>query len=265
MPDFKFLAGNSTVRIAIVLLLILLSAGLASAQSRNSVSLEPIKQLRKGVDAWPLIAHAATPAEQSVNSILSRLNERMAKTLKDCDDNYRDWAKQVDQPLTGKNAIEDDWKRTITVTMTGPRFLSMVATDSFIFCGGAHPDRDTLAMVFDLTIGRPVNWMSLIAKSADTSTYTDSSSDGTTVGALIVPALRAMTLARADEDCKDAFRDPQPYQLWPDAKSGTLIAEPFDLPHVVAVCADDLQLTPDQARKLGFDEILLSAIAQAHR
>jgi hypothetical protein len=205
-----FLAGNSTVRVGIVLLLVLLSASLAPAQSRNSVSLEPIKQLRKGVDAWPLIVHASTPAEQSVNAILNRLNARMAKALKDCDGNYRDWAKQVDQPLTGKNVAEDDWERTITVTMTGPRFLSMVAIDSFVFCGGAHPDNDTLAMVFDLTTGRPVDWMKLIAKSANARAYSDSNSDGTTVGALIVPALRAMTLTHTNEDCKDAFRNPQP-------------------------------------------------------
>lgn len=257
------------MRIATILLLILLSASRAPAQSRNSVSLdfrlEPVKQLRKGVDAWPLIAHPSTPAEQSVNAILNRLNERMAKALRDCDGNYRDWAKQVDQPMTGNNAVEDDWNRTITVTMAGPRFLSMVATDSFVFCGGAHPDSDTLAMVFDLTTGRPVNWMNLIAKSANASVYSDSISDGSTVGALIVPALRDLTLAHADGDCKEAFQNPQAFQLWPDAKSGTLTAEPFDLPHVVAACAADLKLTPDQARKLGFDDTLLSAITEAHR
>lgn len=252
------------MRIATVLLLVLLSASLAPAQSRNSVSLEPISQLRKGVDAWPLIAHPSTPAEKSVNATLNRLNERMAKVLKDCDGNYRDWAKEVDQPLTGKNVVEGDWKRTITSTMAGPRFLSIVATDS-VFCGGAHPDNDTLAMVFDLTTGRPVNWMDLVAKSANASAFSDSNSDGTTVGALIVPALRDLSLTETVEDCKNAFRNSQPYQLWPDAKSGTLIAEPFDLPHVVAACADDLKLTPEQALKLGFSETLLSAISQAHR
>jgi hypothetical protein len=133
------------------------------------------------------------------------------------------------------------------------------------FAGGGHPNRDSLAMVFDLATGKPVNWMSLIGNSANASVYSDSNSDGTTVGALIVPALRMMTIAKADKECKDAFRNPQSYQLWPDAKSGTLTAEPFGLPHVVAACADDLALTPDEARKVGFDETLLSAIAQAHR
>jgi hypothetical protein len=256
---------------AIVLMLVLLSASLAAAQAQNSLSLEPGRALREGsdavVDAWPVIAHASTPAEQRVNAVLNRLNERMTKALRVCDARYRDWAKQVNQPLTGKNAVVNDWNRRIAVTMTGPRFLSLVAFD-FAFCGGPHPDAGTLAMVFDLTIGRPVNWMNFIAKSANAMAYSDSAMDGSTVGALNVPALRSMSLAKADKDCKDIFHDleaPQSYQLWPDAKSGTLTAEPFGLPHVAAGCADPLALTPDQAHKLGFDEAFLSAIVQAHR
>jgi hypothetical protein len=259
------------LKAAMALLLVLLSAILAAAQTQSSVSLAPGRALRGGsdavVDAWPLIAHASTAAEQRVNAILIRLNERMTKALKVCDASYRDWAKQVNQPLTAKSAVENDWNRRIAVTMTGPRFLSILAFD-FAFCGGPHPNVGTLAMVFDLTTGRPVNWMNFITKSANAIAYSDSAIDGSTVGALNVPALRPMSLAKADKDCKDIFHDleaPQSYQLWPDAKSGTLTAEPFSLPHVAAGCADPLALTPDQARKLGFDETLLSAIVQAHR
>lgn len=253
------------MKTANILFAFLVPGSLALAQAQFPVSLEPMTQLRKGVDAWPLISHPSTPGERQVNDALNRLNENMVRSLKECDANYRDWAKQVHQPLTGKNAVGQDWERTIAITMTGPRFLSIVAIDGFVFCGGAHPDRDTLAMVFDLTTGKPANWMNLIGKSANASAYSDTNSDGTTVGALIVHALRVMTQAKADKECKDAFRNPQSYQLWPDAKSGTLTAEPFGLPHVVAACADDITLTPDQARKVGFDETLLSAIAQAHQ
>jgi hypothetical protein len=76
------------VKIAIVRLLILLSASRAPAQSRTSVGLDPLKHLRKGVGAWPLIGHASTPAEQNVNATLNRLNERIAKTLTDCDGSF---------------------------------------------------------------------------------------------------------------------------------------------------------------------------------
>ncbi len=177
------------LRTAIIALLFIVSARLDLGQKDDFVSLAPSKQLRRGVDAWPLIVHASTPAEARVNALLNRLNEHMAGSLRDCDANYRGWAKQVGQPLTGKNAVEHDWERTIAVTMTGPRFLSIVAVDGYVFCGGAYPNRDTLAMVFDLTTGKPVNWMNLIGRSANASAYSDSNSDGTIVGALIVPAL----------------------------------------------------------------------------
>lgn len=248
----------------IVLVLLLSLCGIrAPAQSRNSVNFAPERHLRKGVDAWPLIVRASTPAEQKVNAILNQLNERMAKSLIDCDANYRNWAKLVDNPLTGSNGVDGDWERKIAVTMTGPRLVSLVAFDN-LFCGGAHPDSYTLPMVFDLTTGTQVNWINYIDKSADASTYSDTESDGAIVDALIVPALREMTIRRASGDCEHAFQKAQPYQLWPDAKSGTLVAEPFDLPHVVAACADALRLTLDQARKLGFDDRVLKAIAQAH-
>jgi hypothetical protein len=234
----------------------------ALGQTRGSVSLEPMKQLRKDVDAWPLIAHAFTPAEQRVNAFLNGLNERMMESLKDCDAGLRET--KIGQRLNGEDHPAQGWERTITVTMTGPRFLSMVTSGSF-FCGGPHPYEDRVAIVFDLTTGKPVNWMTFIARSANASAHSDKSLDGTAVEVLIVPALYAMTLAKADKNCQDAYENPQPYQLWPDAKSGTLTAEPFGLPLVLAGCVNDLALTPDQARRLGFDDTLLNAITQANR
>ena len=85
------------------------------------------------------------------------------------------------------------------------------------------------------------------------------------MGALILPALQAASLAAADADCKDAFQDPQPFLIWPDAKRGILVAQSFDLPHVVQACANEVDLTVDLARKMGFSESLLGAIIQAHR
>lgn len=250
-----------------VLCLSLTASAFAQSPSNStaSIKLAPVNQLRKGVDVWPLIQGDNGPVATRINATLTRLNNTMLDSLKQCDADYRDWAKQVNQPLTGENAVDKDWQRAVAVTMTGPGYLSLVATDNYVFCGGAHPNTDTFALVFDLSTGRPVNWMNLVAKSANASAFSDSITDGTKVGAMILPALRAITIAKADKDCKDVFDDSLSYQLWPDAKTGTLVAEPFDLPHAVAACADDLQLTLDQARKLGFSESLLSAIDQAHR
>jgi hypothetical protein len=239
----------------------------ASAGSQQTdggiIKLAPMKHLRKGVDAWPLIANPAGAAEQRVNATLTRLNERLGKALQDCDANVRESMKENGQPTRGKHPTVDDWSRTVEATMTGPRFLSLIATDE-TDCGGAHPDGDQMAMVFDMTTGAPVNWIKLLPKSSTPSALTDSVTDGSTMGALVQPALRKMLLSAADAECKDAFLDPQGFQLWPDAKHETLVALPFDLPHVVQACANEIDLTMDQARKMGFDETLLNAIHQAH-
>jgi hypothetical protein len=225
------------------------------------VQLQPTKQLRKGVDLWPLIANPSTREQQHINASLTKLNQVLTAAVSDCDADYRDWARDEHQSLKGKNG---DWERAVKVTMTGPRLLSIVATDDAA-CGGAHPNSDTMAMVFDLETGKPVNWMKQIAASAKAAPFSDSVVDGSNIGALIVPAIRDLSIAGADSDCKDIFDEKQSYQLWPDAKTGTLVAEPFDLPHAVAACAEDLALTLDQARKLGFNESILTAIETAHR
>lgn len=245
---------------ATVLLGGLAISGDAQTLAADNLRVERVKQLRKGVDAWPLIVSPGTPAAKRVNESLTRLNRRLVQSLHDCDVNYQSWLKVVN----GQNQISADWSRTIEVTMEGPRFLSMVASDE-TFCGGAHPNGGVMAMVFDMTSGAPVNWTKLVVKSVGASEYADTVSDGSTVGALVLPALQKMNIAAADADCKDAFQNPQSFVMWPDAKHETLVAQPFNLPRVVQACANKIDLTMDQARKLGFDESLLTAIGQAHR
>ena len=226
---------------------------------------EPVKQLRQGVDAWPSIVNPATPAELRVNAALTRLNQRLAQALRECDANANEQMKPIAAAAKGPDPASGDWSRTVKVTMQGPRFLSLVAIDSYVNCGGAHPDSDTMAMVFDMTAGTPVNWPAMVAKSAGASSFVDSVADGSKVGALVLPALAKIYATQAGADCKEAFQDPQSFLIWPDAKQGTLVVEAFDLPHVVQACATNLNLTIAQARELRFDESLLSAIEQAHR
>jgi hypothetical protein len=233
----------------------------------GNLGIEPVKEIRKGVDAWPLILNPDTPVAKRVNETLTRLNRSLAQALHDCDADYLRWQKLVGHLASGQDQMSTDWSRKIDVTMEGPRFLSLVASDE-IFCGGAHPDGGRMAMVFDMSTGAQVSWTELVAKSAGASPYTGTFWDGSTAGALVLPALQKMNVDSnvdsADADCKDAFQNPQPFLIWPDAKHETLVAQPFDLPHVVQACANEIALTMDQARKLGFDEVLLSAIQQAH-
>ena len=235
-----------------------------SAQSPKTAEfrVEPVKQLRKGVDAWPLIVLPSTPAAQKVNATLTRQNGLLIQSLNDCDRNLREWMKMSHFP-SGKNEVEKDWLRKVKVTMLDSHFLSLLATDE-VFCGGAHPDSDTSTMVFDMKTGLQVNWLTMVAGSAGASEFSDTISDGRTVSGLVLPALQKVNIAATDPDCKDAFRDRQSFLVWPDAKNGTLVALPFDLPHVVQACAREINLTMEQARKIGFDERLLSAIDLAH-
>ncbi|MGB8259044.1 MAG: hypothetical protein WCE75_01780 [Terracidiphilus sp.] len=246
---------------AVCLAMVFFSVSLRAQQ--GEIKLTPAAKIRKGVDAWPLIAGAEDAASKRVNATLTRLNLTMRQSLKDCDASLLDSFKEEGRKPAGKNPVENDWTRTIEVTMAGPRFLSLVATDE-ADCGGAHPNSDTIAMVFDMTTGTPVNWLALVAKGAGAKAFVDSVIDGTKVGALILPGLKKINLAAAEKDCREAFLDPQSFQLWPDAKKGALIAEAFDLPNVVAACANPFALTAEQARGLGFDAALLAAIDAAH-
>jgi hypothetical protein len=240
------------------------SSGVPPTTRAGTYQIQPVKELRKGVELWPLIVNPGNPAEQRVNATLTKLNNRLTQALKDCDARVLEQSKQMGDTAKSKDPTSDDWSREVQVTMQGPRFLSLLATDDS-FCGGAYPDSGQMALVFDMTTGAPVNWMALVAKSAGASTHTDTVMDGSTAGALILPALQKMNLAAAGPDCKDAFQDPQSFLLWPDAKSGTLVAMPFDLPHATQACASQINLTIGQARKLGFSESLLGAIEQANR
>jgi hypothetical protein len=248
------------------LFLFITSATTPVLAQASTLKVEPGKPLRKGVDAWPLIVNPANPAEQKVNATLTRLNLSLTKALTECDaaalaDMKQSHTPQKDWP----GALAEDWSRKVEVTMQGPQFFSLVATDEYVHCGGAHPNSDTMAMVFDMTTGTPVNWLALVSKSVGASVFADAVSDGSQIGALVLPALAQLNLDAASDDCKDAFQDPQSFQLWPDAKTGTLVAQAFDLPHAAADCAVQIPLTMEQARTLGFDENLLSSIDQAHR
>ncbi len=226
----------------------------------GAVRLDAVKQIRKSVDGWPLIEAPTSPATQRINATLTQLNLQLKDSIRTCDANYRAWADDARQVLRGKNSVSNDWIRTVSVTMTGPEFLSMVATDDYIFCGGAHPDNNTSAMVFDLRTGDAVDWIKLIAPSAGASVVSGSGAKG----AVVLAALRTMSVDAAEADCRGAFEDKQAYVLWPDTRQGSLMAMPVNLPHDVQACATELTVTLPQAKQMGFSEALLDAIERAN-
>lgn len=229
----------------------------------GTVDFSPIKQLRKGVDAWPLITSPINPATRRVNSALMLLNQKLASSLNQCDSDYLRWLNLVGGSADQQSG-SGDWLRIVEITMTGPRYVSLVATQE-VFCGGAHPDSNRISMVFDLASGNPVNWPVLLPKSAETSVYTDTDWEGTRIAAVISPRLLRVAADAATGDCKNVFQSHQSFLIWPDARHQEIVVFPFDLPHSVQACAEKIFLTLGQARKLGFAEDLLRAIRQAHR
>jgi hypothetical protein len=166
---------------------------------------------------------------------------------------------------------DSEWTRTIEVTMRGPRYLSLLATDNFS-CGGPHPDYSLVALVYDLATGAPVNWKRLLPAALAQDTRTDTAGDGTVLGEVVSPALltRVVEAARAepmsDPECPDALvESTRGFLLWPDAQAGGIVAQPVGLPHAVDACANPIVIATPEMRKLGIDAGLVDAIEQAHR
>ena len=243
-----------------ILLLVLLvqSVGIlgqveSAVRADDGWTLGPRKHLRSGVDLWPQITAPSNAATRKVNAVLRQMNHDVVEAVRQCDD---DWA--TFQKATGtkkRGAERGDWEQKIKVTMNGPRFLSFTATDSN-YCGGAYPNMDRLAFVFDMQSGEFVDWTKFISESAGVAR-----SDHV----FAFPALQEINSHSAVGDCKNAFEGEQYFLIWPDARRDALVALATGLPHVIQGCAEEIVLSMERARQIGFDEEVLHAIDEAHR
>jgi hypothetical protein len=264
--DWKFQVMRAGVTVPLLVALICaqgVSHGFAQdpppeqAARDTVVSLTPVLQMRKDVELWPLIAHPKGPAQLRINVTLRNLNREFVQKVRDCISGKFAWSKEI---------TPGEWRRSIKVTMRGPQFLSMTASDGF-YCGTAHPDDDLVALVFNIETGKEVDWSAMVPKSAGASLPNNVMGDEDGTPPLILPKLQGMYAAaqEADSDCHGYFEEERPFTLWPEAESGTLVAEVAGLPHVALPCKNELKLTIGQARVLGFDDSLLQAIEEAHR
>jgi len=235
----------------------------AKTSGISSFKIGPIRQLRKDVDAWPLILNASNPSLQRVNAALTSMNRKMLSTLRECDTNYIAWAKIVNK-LTGKASPAHDWVRKVRVTMHGPAYLSLVATNSF-FCGGVHPYMFTEVAVFDLKTGEPADPLKWFESSSNASYAADVEQPDPPLEKSIsarglLPKYRELT----NHECDNVYTESQPFLIWPDASSGHVILVADVLAGCCRSCDVETGLTLEQARKLGFDESFLKAIQEAH-
>jgi hypothetical protein len=222
------------------------------AAADEPVTLKPSPPLTRHVAAFPRIAAPAGAAAQRINLALDRQ-----------DDNVKSVARQC---------AHDGWSRDVTVTMRGPRYLSLTAQDSW-YCGGAYPDAGRLVLVYDLDTGSPVNWARLLPAAMIGSASLDTAGDGTRIGVIQSRVLQDYYVKTRtsdpkdplDADCRDVVQDPAlKFTLWPDAHDGGIRIEPVGLPHVVAVCGGSVLIPAAALRRMGVQPSLADAIESAH-
>ena len=108
-----------------------------AALAGEFLTLSQPRPMTEGLTAMPRIAAPQTPATARINAAMQRLDADGVKQAAGC------LADARSSPTTEKG----DYQRATEVTMRGPGFFSVTVTDSY-FCGGAHPDDSSLALVY---------------------------------------------------------------------------------------------------------------------
>jgi len=209
------------------------------------------------IAAFPRVASGApSAAAKQINAVLARADARVRRAAADC-------------LGRGKNRSDSDWSRKITVTMQGPRYLSLVASDDFYCAGAAHPNTSTVALVFDLETGKLIDWAKLLPGLVQ-STGTGQAGDGSILGTVRSGRLAAFfrnggKSSGRDPECGEALKDTElDFILWPDAKQDGLVVE-AQLPHAIAACGAAIPIPVETLRTFGVNAGLLDAIGTARR
>lgn len=236
-----------------------LAMAIITAHPARAVELVSSHPLWKDVAAFPRVAGENSVARQ-INETLTKADERLARAVREC-------AKPSSRP----HELAGAWKRSVRVTTRGPTFVSLVA-DDVSFCGGAHPDSGTLALVFDLQTGKLVDWRTLLPVVLATSTTLDGSLDGGKVGLVgsdelsriyqkLYPARPQDGMSKEDwASCREAVGEAQAFLMWPAVTPHGLALQPADLPHVVAACGVVVVVPTATLRGMGASQQLVDAL-----
>jgi hypothetical protein len=243
--------GINGRRFSLALLGFLVAA--AAYAGDEPVTLHDGKPVAHAIAAFPkIVAKPGDAAAVRINHALEGADDSVDRLAADC------------KHYTG-------WHRGVTVTMRGPRYLSLLAGDDW-YCGGAYPDTDLTALVYDLSTGKPVDWTKLfpaglIAKAGP------SPGGGVSDPILIDSAglwdLFVKTANAAEhDDCNDVRNKAADFgttlMIWPDVKDDAIDLVAADFPHVIKACSGPATVPTAELRKLGVDAALLDAIDEAH-
>lgn len=214
-------------------------------------------EIRRHVAALPQIAAPVDDAERRINAAAKQLDRNVRRDPAGCVDPGGD----------------PGWKRTVEVPMRGPGYISFVIRD-FAFCGGAHPAEGTMAIVYDLRTGLPVDWTKLLPSSLTGTVKLTEAMAKTKMVTLASKRLYALYIAgyqpggdaEDQNDCKKAVRrtgdEPPAMMAWLDAKRGGL-AVWFDLSQVDQNCEMAVVIPIATLRAEGVPSPMLGAIGAA--
>ena len=250
--------------LALILVATITMVGATAMAADRVVRVQSPPALHKDLGAMPRIAQPRDDAERKINAAIARLDANARKAAAECrkEGRGRGW-----------------WERNVAVPMTGPRFIVYAITDN-AFCGGAHPSVGTMAIVYDLTTGSPVDWTALLPPSLTGTVALSTEMDGTKMVTLKSKRLHALYLERyrpkdgdsnadaADDECREAVAradsaEAPAMTVWPDAKEGGLVTR-FGVAHAVQACVDDVVIPAATLRIEGAKTVLVDALEKAH-
>lgn len=233
-------------------------AALALIAAAPAMWLSKPATLAKDVAAAPRILVPTTPQTAKINAALDRFDRRMRVELAsfkaDC----------------GSGGERD---RDIAVPMRSPAFLSLYVMDNYWCEGAAHPDASQLALTYDLSTGKPIDWAGYLPVELVVPSALEDLGDGSKIGVVKSPVLlawyRKTVMSGPDSDadwreqCTGVFDDIS-LVLWIDAKGDGVAMQPSSLPHVVAACGESAVMTTAELRRRGAKAALTNAIDAAH-
>jgi len=219
------------------------------AAQAQQVKLIPQPDLAEGVASFPHLA-PDVPYAAKINAAVDKIQSKVLTAVADC-------KKAGD----GKG----DFSRSIDVTMQGPRFVSFVVHEEF-WCGGPHPNASTAAFVYDLTTGKPADWLHLLPAAVAGKAVTGSTTGDVVLGLLQSPVLKRAYIednkaSGVDNDCLDTYKETEfSFMLWPDAEKRGLVIDQDELPWSMKHCGGGVTLSLDKLSKLGVGKELIDAI-----
>lgn len=211
-------------------------------------------QIAPGVESLPRVVAGPVVSAKSVqriNANLSQYDTRMKVAAQAC------------TAPTGEDRPEPRhetwWKRTVLVTMSGPRYLSLVASDDYD-CGGVHPASGTLTLTYDLSDGQSLDWGHVLPAGAKWIHTGDTG--GMDIEVVRWPTLTSIALRKADENCRATLHDYDvAFFLWLDGQKRQLMASVYGLPQVAVECSQPFGLSIPELRALHVSSKVLEGFA----